>query len=304
MGHGRWSSSDWADYAARDAGRSREQIFGARGLHPDFDPARIVVRESRDGPENPRSTAIILASDVTGSMGLIAETMIRTGLDTTMRELLARKPVSDPHVMAMAIGDAYCDQAPLQATQFEADLTLADQLRRLWIEGGGGGNDGESYALAWLFAATRTSIDCFEKRGEKGYLFTIGDEPLLPKTPGAAIARIFGAPFAHDVGSPALLTQAQARYEVFHIVLADCGYASQRLDAVLASWRPTLGERVLVCEDHSKIAEVIVSAIEMTKGAAVADVAASWDDAGTARTVASALSAKTQRRGMLPWFGR
>ena len=82
--------------------------------------------------------------------------------------------------MAMAIGDAECDRAPLQVTQFEADIRLADQLRELWIEGGGGGNRGESYHLPWAFAAMRTSTDCFERRGRKGYLFTIGDEPILP----------------------------------------------------------------------------------------------------------------------------
>ncbi|GLS22126.1 hypothetical protein GCM10007874_51430 [Labrys miyagiensis] len=114
MGHGRWNPHDWASYAARNTnGRSAAEIFSARGMQPAFDPTRIAMRESRDRRENPISTAIILASDVTGSMGTIAEVMIRSGLDTTMREIYARKPVSDPHVMVMAVGDAECDRAPL-----------------------------------------------------------------------------------------------------------------------------------------------------------------------------------------------
>ena len=33
----------------------------------------------------------------------------------------------------------------------------------------------------------KTSIDCFEKRGKKGYLFTIGDEQLPPTLTKAQI---------------------------------------------------------------------------------------------------------------------
>lgn len=46
----------------------------------------------------------------------------------------------------------------------------------IFLEKGGGGNSFESYDLPWYFAAKRTSIDCFEKRKKKGFLFTVGDE--------------------------------------------------------------------------------------------------------------------------------
>jgi len=289
MGHGRWNAADWRDYTTHNTqGRSAAEIFGARGMKPAFDPARIALRESRDGAENPLSTAIILASDVTGSMGHIAEVMIRSGLDTTMREIYARKPVSDPHVLAMAIGDAECDRAPLQATQFEGDIRLAEQMQDLWIEGGGGGNGGESYHLPWYFAATRTAIDCFEERGKKGYLFTIGDEPILPGISRANIARVFGDAVETDFSSAELLRLAQRRYEVFHIVLSDVGYAASQRGRVMESWLPLLGERVLACDDHRRIAEVIVSAIAVAEGADPAAVAGSWTGEA-AETVAAAL---------------
>jgi hypothetical protein len=289
MGHGRWNPNDWVSYAARTThGRSAAEIFSARGMQPAFDPTRIAVRESRDSPENPLSTAIILASDVTGSMGTIAEVMIRSGLDTTMREIYARKPVSDPHVMVMAVGDAECDRAPLQATQFEADIRLAEQLKDLWIEGGGGGNGGESYHLPWYFAATRTAIDCFEERGKKGYLFTIGDEPLLPGIEARNLARVFGGGEARSLSSADMLAMASRKYEVFHILLTGVGYAITGLDAVLRSWTPVLGERVIPCSNHAHIAEVIVSVLQVAEGASRDGVVASWP-ADVAETVGNAL---------------
>jgi hypothetical protein len=270
------------------AGKSAHEIFTARGAAADFDPSRIALRESRDSEFNPASTAVILASDVTGSMGKIAEVMIRSGLDTTMREIYDRKPVSDPHVMVMAVGDAECDTAPLQATQFEADVRLADQLQRLWIEGGGGGNAGESYHLPWYFAAMKTSIDCFEKRGRKGYLFTIGDEPILPGISRENIRRVFGEGAERDLSSADLLAMASRSYDVFHVVLTGVGHAARHLDPVMASWKPLLGQRVIQCDDHEKVAEVIVSAIQVAEGFDKAAVAGSWSGK-TAKTVAGAI---------------
>jgi hypothetical protein len=296
MGHGRWDASAWAKYAATHKGKSRKEIFTAASMRETFDPAKILVRESRDSMENPASTAIILASDVTGSMGAIAEVMIRSGLDTTMREIYDRKPVTDPHVMVMAVGDAECDRAPLQATQFEADIRLAEQLKELWIEGGGGGNGGESYHLPWYFAAMKTSADCFEKRGKKGYLFTIGDEPILPGITRENLQRVFDSGAETDLTSAELLAMASRSYEVFHVVLTKVGHASSRLGQVLSTWEPLLGERVIHCEDHEKVAEVIVSAIQVVEGAGKDAVAGSWSGS-TALTVAKAVKSLTRKAG-------
>lgn len=304
MGHGRWNAGDWSRYAARNAHRSREEIFSGRKMDPRYNPATISLRESRDGPLNPASTAIILASDVTGSMGAIAEQMIRVGLDTTMREIIERKPVSDPQIMAMAIGDAECDAAPLQVTQFEADIRLAEQLQELWIEGGGGGNRGESYHLPWAFAAMRTSTDGFEMRGQKGYLFTIGDEPILPGIAPHNLARVFGAPFRTGLSSPDMLAMASRTWEVFHIALTTVGFSANPagLDFAMRTWKPLLGQRVLACDDPNRVAEVIVSAIQVNEGADASVVAASWGGATTG-TVGRALQAIAPSRGSnLPFF--
>jgi hypothetical protein len=297
MGHGRWNAGAWNAYAAKHTrGKSAQEIFGADNMKAAFDPARIGMRESRDSAENPASTAIILASDVTGSMGEIAEVMIRSGLDTTMREIYKRVPVTDPHVMVMAVGDAECDSAPLQATQFEADIRLAEQLKDLWIEGGGGGNGGESYHLAWYFAAMKTSVDCFERRGKKGYLFTIGDEPILAGIGRDQLRRVFGSGTeAADLSSADLLAMASRSYEVFHVALTQVGFAASHLRQVLATWKPLLGERVIECDDHSRVAEVIVSAIQVIEGHDKASVARSWSGS-TAATVANAVKSLSAAR--------
>lgn len=288
MGNGRFSAADWQSYAATNVtGRTQQQVFTTHDLLEEFDPSKIVVRESRDGPQNPNATPIILASDVTGSMGFVAHELMKSGLKTLCEEIYDRKPVPDPHIMVMAVGDGYSDRAPLQCTQFEADIVLADQVTRLWLEGNGGGNGGESYALAHWFAANRTSTDAFEKHGRKGYLFTIGDEPIHDEVTNEQIKRIFGMDAERDLTARECIDMASRQYEVFHVVIRE-GYAQHGMQQVLDTWRPLLPERVLVLDDHTKLAEVVVSAIQVHQGANRSNVAASWSG-NTAVVVANAL---------------
>lgn len=289
MGNGRWDDSAWGAYKARNVtGKSTTEIFRSRKMQDTHNPALIQLRESRDSKDNPNATPIILGSDVTGSMGMIAGKIMRDGLATLVSEIYDRKPVSDPHVMISAIGDAVYDSAPLQVTQFEADIRVADQARDLWLEGRGGGNQGESYLLPHLFATHKVSADAIEKRGRKGYLITIGDEPTLDGVTKAQAKKFLGIDLQQDLSAQDIMRMAERDWEVFHIVLAKEGFARGSLSRVLDSWKPLLPERTILLEDLDALAETVVSLIQVTEGANAADVAASWSG-GTAVVVANAL---------------
>lgn len=295
MGMGRFSTGDWAAYNRHHVdGRSRQEVFGATRMDPQFDPAVFTMRESRDSEYNPASTPVILACDVTGSMGMVAHELMRSGLITLTSEIYDRKPVTDPHIMVAAVGDATCDRAPLQATQFEADISLANQIRGLWLEGGGGGNRGESYSAAHLLAAFKTASDCFERHGRKGYLFTIGDEPNLNGLERRQISRIFGVEASRGMSALDCLRAAERTYHVFHIVIRE-GYAAHDLDSVLDSWLPILPERTLVLDDYRRIAELVVSTMEINEGRDPRDVTASWG--GNAGAVVSRALSTAGRHG-------
>ena len=83
--------------------------------------------------------------------------------------------------MFAAVGDATCDRVPLQVGQFESDNRMDENLENMILEGGGGGQKTESYELALYFMARHTAIDCYAKRGRRGYLFVIGDEMAYPQ---------------------------------------------------------------------------------------------------------------------------
>lgn len=276
MGYSRWSPSDWSSYSTTTTTKARSAIFTSRGLHDDMDPKKALVRESRDSAANPLSTAIIVALDETGSMGTIPEYMIKTGLGVLFGEIYDRKPVTDPHVMMMAMGDVKSDSAPFQVGQFEADLSITSWLEKVYLEGNGGGNDSESYDLPLWFAANRTSIDCFEKRNKKGYLFTIGDEFPREQTTADDLERVFGEKFQGGTTLDQLYEAASRMYHVFHIIVNQGGVAGRYPDRVKTAWQKYYGQNALPLDDYTKLSEVIVSAIQVVEGADAASVSSSW----------------------------
>lgn len=319
MGGGRWDSSTWKDYATTSYGsadrgtlrsKSSASMFTARKLDKDVDPAKMKagLRESRDSDDNPLSTPIMLFTDVTGSMGHLSKEVL-SAMDLVCTELYDRKPVTDPHILTGAIGDALAgDSAPLQATQFEADIRIADQTRKLFIENGGGGNFGEGYALAWFFAGMKTSTDAWEKRGKKGFLFTVGDEPCLGSkgmigksygrghADGIAITpaiakQLFDLDIERDMSAEECYDLAAQKWEIFHICV------NRNYEAgVRDSFGSILGDRLLWLQDTAVLPELIVSAIQVASGVDKDAVVKSWDGS-TAVAVAGALGALAKSDG-------
>jgi hypothetical protein len=279
MGSGSFDMGAYASVSSsmKSRGFTAKETFTAKGMKDYLNPKGVGMRESRDSVDNPNSTALIVALDVTGSMGEVANKIAVEGLGTLFGEILSRKPISDPHMMFMAVGDVKCDDAPLQVSQFEADNRILEQLRDIYVEGGGGGNDNESYTFPWYFAAMHTSIDCFEKRNKKGYLFTLGDENCPQKLLSSEIEEFLGENPERDFTASELLAMVEKQYHVFHIVIEEGSNARRDLKGVLKSWRDVLGQRVISLSDHTKLAEVIVSTIQVIEGEDKAKVAKSWD---------------------------
>jgi len=279
MGSGRWEPEDWKSYkSAHVSGKTTREVYSKGSMDADLDPSGVGIRESRDSTDNPESNAIIIGLDVTGSMHSVLDSMARKGLPTLCTEIYKRKPVSDPQIMCMGIGDCHVgDQAPLQATQFETDIRIAEQLQKIWLEGGGGGNGFESYNLPWYFAGSHTSIDCFEKRGKKGYLFTIGDEYPPESLSPSDIKRVFGDIIQSGISLKDLLALAERTYHVFHIMVEEGSHYRHYGNKVKDKWQAVLGERAIGLSDHTKLAEVIVSTIQLTEGMNADTIVETWD---------------------------
>lgn len=294
MGYTSSSSYDFAAHATKTraftAAASHHDAFKARSLDSYLDPSKFQMRESRNSVANPASTPVIFALDVTGSMGNIAHYLAKQGLETFIREVNARKPVSDPHLMFMAFGDVVAgDSAPLQVSQFETDLALVEQLEKLWVVGQGGGNQFESYNLPWHFANFHTSCDAFEKDSRKGYLFTIGDESVPADLTEANLAAVYCRTQEPNATNAQLLEALHSKYHVFHMMIEETGHFRYAGDKVKAAWNDLLGQRAVPVSDHTKLAEIAISLMQVTNGDSAASVASSWSG-DTSMVVSRAVS--------------
>jgi hypothetical protein len=250
MGNSTWVASAYNTYAANTGYEkiSIRDVFCSSGVNDKLNPKNITLRESVDSEANPNSTPIILGLDVTGSMG--------------------KYVVTDPHMMFMGIDDIHCGQAPLQVSQFEADIKIVEQLRDIYLVGGGGGNDSESYDLAWYFAANFTKIDSFDKRNSPGFIFTFGDEmaPTAPVTK-QHFDKFFNNSIENkDLYPSEMLAAAQEKYQVFHIVIEQGSFYYRRSPSVRSSWTELLGNNVLYLRDTEYLTDVVMATLSIASG--------------------------------------
>ena len=262
MGGGLYSTSSQTfralamDYATAPI----SQTFKSRSINNAMNPKGIVVRESRDNAEHPNSLAVIFGLDVTGSMGKVPHNLVKDGLPTIMQSFIDGG-ILDPQVLFLGIGDHECDDSPLQVGQFESSDELLDKwLTDIFLEGGGGGNAGESYHLAWYFAAQHTAIDCLEKRAIKGFLFTIGDEPVLDELRDSQIKSIMGEGQYKNWSAQELLTAAREKYNVYHIHIAET--MAGRRQETIEGWTRLIGApNLLIANSYNDVANLISTTV-------------------------------------------
>lgn len=227
MGSGSWTRASFEGYtgikgmSVNNAGSisgdyHAQDMFKQRRIAPELDP-RNVMRECCDSEEHPNTIPVILGLDVTGSMGGGAVEVAKN-LNVVMTSLYEK--IADVEFMIMGIGDLAYDDAPIQASQFESDIRIAEQLDKIYFEGGGGGNSFESYTAAWYFGLRHTKLDCWN-RSKKGIIITMGDEPLNPYLPKKPLSRVTGDNLQGDVETKDLYEEASRKFDIYHLAVND-----------------------------------------------------------------------------------
>ena len=159
----------------------------------------------------------------------------------------------------MGIGDLACDSAPIQASQFESDVRILDQTTKIYFEGGGGGNSYESYTAAWYFGLNNTKLDCW-KRGKKGVIITLGDEPLNPYLPGRALSETLGCS-AQDIDTEDLYKKVIEKFDVYHIAITNESSYYYYQDNIKKTWGVLLGQHLIIATSD-ELPQIIGNIVE------------------------------------------
>jgi len=287
MGYGYWTRDSFVNYSASkgrtvtaegnlDSRLTDQQLFAQKTLHPALNPWKV-TRECCDSEDHPRTIPVILALDVTGSMGA-ASAEVAKKMNEVMTGLYDR--IQDVEFMVMGIGDLSYDRAPIQISQFEADIRIAEQLDQVYLEHGGGGNSFESYTAAWYMGVNHTRLDCW-KRGRKGLIITMGDEPLNPYLPKDPLARATGDGLWGDVDTKKLYRETLKKFEVYHLHVAHRQY-DRYLEGVQGSFGRLLPPGHLKICGLDAIADTLMEIIcdfagEQGNGTRTQDGLITWD---------------------------
>ena len=283
MGWGtNWDSNSWASFKTThniNKNSTSKQLFNQGTAKNDMLTYKC-NRESRDSVAHPNSGSIILGLDTTGSMSHVLQICF-LGLDKAITEIFKRINKFEPQIMVAAIDDyastkwAGVDKCPaLQWTQFEVDIKIAEQMHQLKETGHGSGNGYESYPLLWYAASRHTEIDCYEKRGMKGVLITMGDDGLQGVIHAEEIKAVFGDEDAKDISVKDLYREVSKKYEVYHLMLTEGSSHDRHVESC---WRDVLGERALLVSDIAKLPEIIISVIQAATGQNINNIVNSWD---------------------------
>lgn len=269
MGGGSWTTSSYCSYSA-SVGRSfdvkkgvvtddysAQEMFKSRSLDPALNP-KNVIRECCDSEEHPNTIPIILALDVTGSMGDTSVDIAKK-LNKIMTELY--KDVKDIEFLIMGIGDLAYDSHPIQASQFESDIRIAEQLDKIYFEGGGGGNSYESYTSAWLFGARHTKLDSW-KRGKKGLIITIGDEKINPYLPMNPLKKATGESLQADIDTKDLYNEVKDKYDLYHLNVTSTSSGKRGEVENVKSFAKVIGEQNVSNVTTKDITDKIINIVK------------------------------------------
>ena len=268
MGYGAFTASSYASYSTANSkvyntitGRiDSGQVWKAVDIDPLLDPKKFKIRECVNSDEHPNTIPIILGLDVTGSMGRGCQETAEA-LGVIMTNLYEK--FKDIEFCIMGIGDLAYDDAPIQMSQYESDVRIAEALDKLYMEHGGGGNGYESYTAAWYMGLKRTKLDCFDKQNRKGIIITMGDEPLNPYLPKKDLNKAINGSEQANIETNKLFNEASEKFDIFHIAINDDStrYKSYKAQ-VDKSFKQLLKERfkVSTINDLAKTIEECITA--------------------------------------------
>lgn len=221
-------------------------------------------------------TGIVIVLDDTGSMGDAAKTIFDK-MPMFFGQIEQQGYLDDFAISFAAVGDIYSDSAPLQVCNFAKGLTLDKKLKKIFLEGGGGGSAEESYEMMALYYLRH--VEYTHPEATKPFFFFIGDEGFYDKIPAEQVARHLGDDASQNVASRAILDELREKYHAFmlhvpyssrpdtvnsnsqtKLVVSGNPYADQRIKE---QWKKVFGEDFMVVEEPKSIVDVILGCIAL-----------------------------------------
>ncbi len=234
--------------------------LGRVGSHDDLNPKNKIITSARKNP-------VIIGLDVTGSNIEFAR-IIYDKAPMLHGQIEQQGYLKDFDICFAAIGDAngpQPDLAPLQVCDFKYGIELDKQLKKIWLEAGGGGQRKETYEL---FAYYLNNF-CEIPDAEEPFLFIIGDEAPYPYLTQDAVKSVLGKDIPENIESRIVFETLFQKFKgnVFFLQNAYCGQQDQKehREAIRGEWAAYIGalnaEKIVQIYEEKSVVDVILGKI-------------------------------------------
>ena len=259
----------------RDVGRSSSSgSFGSGGTSSSrakSDLGRSYTDSSTSARDriitSEKESPIVIALDVTGSNREFSR-IVYDKSPMLFGQIEQKAYLKDFDICFTAVGDAYCDYAPLQVTDFNSGKALDDELKKLYLESGGGGGISETYELAAYFFANK----CEMPKAKLPFLFFIGDESPYDKVGVDIVQKEMNISLGQDLDSKQVFSDLYKKFNdnVFYLQNPYCGgdaHGKGTTKRVKERWVNILGrenaEKIIPIHEEKSIVDVILGTIAM-----------------------------------------
>jgi hypothetical protein len=201
---------------------------------------------------------IVVGVDVTGSMS------------SWPREIFDRLPLlyqtlsqyrDDVEISFCAIGDATCDNYPLQVNNFGKGVGLEDHLKAIYPEGGGGGHITESYELFGYMMNNK----CEMPNATSPFLIMFGDETFYDTINPNQVKHYIGDDLQSIVNSQNMWDGLMQKFNVYMLRKP---YSNPSADEEIKGyWENALGkQRVIELPSAERAVDIALGLIAKTWG--------------------------------------
>ncbi len=228
--------------------------------------ARVLISECK--------SPLVVALDVTGSNIEFAR-IVYDKAPMLHGQIEQQQYLDDFEICFAATGDAHSDAAPLQVCDFQYGAKLDNELKKIWLERGGGGNKAETYELTAYYFANY----CFMPMAKKPFFFMIGDEPPFPTLEKKVIRKYVGVKDSvrkiYDTRMIFHDLYDKFQGNVFLFQNLNCGRNEARTEKVKDQWIEYLGsdnaDKIIRVYDEKSIIDLMLGTISMVSGARTLD---------------------------------
>ncbi len=231
-------------------------LTSTMSLHKDMNPRGRPITCMVSSP-------IVYAFDITGSMGKLPQ-IIWDKMPMIVGQISARNYLSEFQICLAAIGDAgRGDSAPVQVGSFSSPREADLWFKKIYLEGGGGGNNIESYELVAYYFAYMAS---FPNATHPFCLFT-GDEGVYNTIPADRIKQYLDPNYSGtDLNTKDVFKDLLDKFN--GNVFCVHRYYDRGDSDVVSQWKSLLGNGRVVClpKDDFSIGDVTLGLFSIASG--------------------------------------